>query len=420
MVATFFNKVKKIFALPALRERIFFTFLMFLVIRAGVHIPLPGVDLFRLKSMAQGGVADFINLVSGGAFSRASIFSLSIIPYINASIIIYICTLMFPKLEEMQREGGAEKERLTQWTRYIAVGISIAQSIGAVIFLQKNGLVENPGISFAINSILLLTASVTFLTWVGDQISSKGIGNGISLIIFLGIISRMPSYAIRLFREASESNIALVKVLTVLLFVSVLTATIVAFQVAVRKIPIFYISGKGSSVTSKSHLPMRINNAGVMPIIFANVVISFPSVIVGLLPDSFSWKMVFMSWLAMDNPVYIVFYFLTVFFFTFYYTAVIFDPEKIADNLKRSGASVPGVRPGKETIDYLEKIITRITFGGAMFLSFIAILPFLMNIFAGSAFGVGGTGILIAVGVAIETIKQIEGALSMEDYKDFI
>lgn len=420
MISKFFLKLKRIFLLPALRDRILYTFLMFLVIRIGVHIPIPGVDVFKLKALAQGGVADFINLVSGGAFSRASIFTLSIIPYINASIIIYISTLIFPKLEEMQREGGSEKEKLTQWTRYLAIGISIVHSIAAVTFLQSRGLVENPGMTFYISSILILTASVTFLTWVGDQITSKGIGNGISLIIFLGIVSRVPAYAIRLFREGTESNISLLKVLGICFFVVLLTLAIVAFQTAIRKIPVFYASGRGASIATKSYLPMRINNAGVMPIIFAGMITSVPSMVINLLSDEWSIKIMFVRWFSIDHPIYMIFYFATVLFFTFYYTSIVFDPEKIADNLKRSGANIPGVRPGNETIEYLDRIITRITLGGAIFLATIAVLPFVMNIFLGASFGIGGTGILIAVGVAIETIQQIEGALAMEEYGDFI
>lgn len=420
MLSRFFSKIKRIWSIPTLRDRIFYTLAMFLIIRAGTHIPLPGVDLFKLKSMTRGGIVDFINLVSGGAFSRASIFTLSIMPYINASIIFYVLTLAYPKLEEMQRAGGKEKAKITQWTRYLTIAISVVHSIFTVIFLQSRGLIEIPGMLFMVNTIFLLTSSVTFLTWIGDRITANGIGNGISSIIFLGIVSRIPSSVIRLVRSSSAFNIMVVELIGVSLITFILILAIISFQTAIRSLPVVYASGRGRSVATKSTLPMRINNAGVMPIIFANVVASFPSILVGFLPDSISWKSTVASYLVPSHYFYQILYFFMVLFFTFFYTSVIFNPEKISENLKRSGASIPGVRPGQETSNHLERIITRITFAGALFLAMIAVLPYILSLMFGQSFSIGGTGIIIAVGVAIETIQQIEGALSMENYQNFI
>lgn len=420
IVQNFFKKIKKIFAIPSLRDRIFYTLGMFLVIRTGIHIALPGVDVYKLHRLAQGGLADFINLVSGGAFSKASIFTLGIVPYINASIIIYVLTLAIPKLEEMQREGGSEKEKLTQWTRYLSIVISIAHGIGTSFYLQSQGLVEEPGLGFIINTTLLLTASVAFLTWIGDQITSNGIGNGISLIIFLGIVANIPAAVVRMFQGNITNNIIWIKAGGIGIFILSLISAVVAFQLALRKIPVFYASGRGNASASRSYLPVRINNAGVMPIIFAGVVGSFPAMLVNWIPEGWSIKPSLMMMFSYTHPVYLTLYFCLVLLFTFFYTAIIFDPEKIADNLKKSGGSIPGVRPGHETMIYLEKIITRITFGGATFLATIAVLPFVLSAILGTSFGFGGSGILIAVGVAIETVQQINGALAMEEYQSFI
>lgn len=420
MLGAFGKKLVKIWKIKALRDRIFFTLAMFIVIRVGSNIPLPGIDLYKLKLMNRSGFFDFVNMISGGAFARASIFTLSIAPYISSSIIVYILTLAYPKLEEMNREGGKEKAKLTQWTRYLAVLVSVVQSIFAVIFLESRGLVERSGFSFTVSTILILTASVTFLTWVGDQITTHGIGNGISLIIFIGIVSRIPSSVIQLFIGKPNFNTIVLELIGISLIGLSLIGAIVAFQIAVRNIPVFYASGKGRSVANKSNLPIRINNAGVMPIIFSSVVATLPSTIISFLPDTFSWKIFLTNIFDRSHWVFQFFYFILVLFFTFFYTAVIFDSEKIADNLKRGGASIAGVRPGRESAEYLEGIITKITFGGALFLAILAILPFALTKLLGGSFNIGGTGIIIAVGVAIETIQYINGALSMEDYDSFI
>ncbi|HCB63842.1 MAG TPA: preprotein translocase subunit SecY [Fusobacteria bacterium] len=420
MLSSFFKRIRRIWSIPTLRDRIGYTFLMFLVVRAGVHMPLPGVDLIRIKNMAKGGFVDFVNLISGGAFSKASIFTLGIAPYISASIIMYVLTLAYPKLEQMQREGGKEKEKITQWTRYLGIGISLFQSILAITFLQMNGYIEAPSVWFYLNTMLILTTSVTFLTWVGDQITTNGIGNGISLIIFVGIVARIPTSAISLFRSSSSMNFLIIELIFISLLSGLMIAAIVAFQLATRKVPVIYASGKGKSIATKSFIPMKINNSGVMPIIFSNLIASIPSTVVFYLPESWDLRLKLMGLFSSGSLVYNLLYFALVLLFTFFYTSVVFDPEKIADNLRKSGASIPGVRPGSETVAHLESIIVRITFGGAVFLATIAILPYVLSSLFGASFSIGGTGIIIAVGVAIETLQQIEGALSMEEYQSFI
>ena len=291
IINSLFIKLRKIFALETLRQKIFYTLLMSLVVRLGVHIPIPGVNLYKLKALsAKGGLIDFINMLSGGAFSQASIFTLSIIPYINASIIMYILTLIIPRLEEMQKEGGSEREKISQWTRYLSIGISVLHSIFTITYLQAKGLVAYPGIIFSLNTIIILTASVMFLTWVGDQITANGIGNGISIIIFLGIVARIPSYILQLFQSGANNKLFYVIMAALAAFGFALTAIIVIFQLAQRKIPVYYASGRGSSIATKSYLPMKINNAGVMPIIFSSIIISAPTSLIGFLPEGTPFK----------------------------------------------------------------------------------------------------------------------------------
>ena len=419
------HKVKSIIEIPELRKRVVFTLIMFLVARVGVHIQVPGIDVSRLSSAMQGNsLAGFINTFSGGGFQNASMFALGIIPYINSSIIFQLLGVVVPKLEEMQKEGGKEKEKVTQWTRYLTIGVAIAQSFGLTILLQQQQLVYEPGPMFTLVTVTLMTGGTAFLMWVAERISLKGIGNGTSMLIFLSIVSRLPAEMYQIGKNLSTSGgLGLVLMLiTIVLFV-ILIAVIVLIQLAERRIPIQYV-GKGrtgrSSVGQKTFLPLKINMSGVMPIIFASVLMAVPSVLISLVKDP-SLNAKLKNLFSQTGVGYLVLYAVLVVLFAFFYTSIVFDPEKVADNLKQGGATVPGKRPGSETVDYLEGVATRITFGSAVFLAVLGVLP---NIFFGYFLKMpvlmSGTSLLILVGVAVDLLQQIDSHLAVKSYKGFI
>ena len=419
------HKVKSIIEIPELRKRVVFTLIMFLVARVGVHIQVPGIDVSRLSSAMQGNsLAGFINTFSGGGFQNASMFALGIIPYINSSIIFQLLGVVVPKLEEMQKEGGKEKEKVTQWTRYLTIGVAIAQSFGLTILLQQQQLVYEPGPMFTLVTVTLMTGGTAFLMWVAERISLKGIGNGTSMLIFLSIVSRLPAEMYQIGKNLSTSGgMGLVLMLiTIVLFV-ILIAVIVLIQLAERRIPIQYV-GKGrtgrSSVGQKTFLPLKINMSGVMPIIFASVLMAVPSVLISLVKDP-SLNAKLKNLFSQTGVGYLVLYAVLVVLFAFFYTSIVFDPEKVADNLKQGGATVPGKRPGSETVDYLEGVATRITFGSAVFLAVLGVLP---NIFFGYFLKMpvlmSGTSLLILVGVAVDLLQHIDSHLAVKSYKGFI
>lgn len=410
--------------IPELRERIVFTLLMFLVARVGTYIPAPGVDVDRLATMtAQSDILGYINMFSGGAFKRVSIFALGIVPYINSSIVFSLLAVIIPKLEEIQKDGESGRNKITQWTRYLTIGIAVVQSFGVCLWLQSVGLVTSPGTLFFLTTIVTLTAGTVFLMWVGEQISVKGIGNGVSLLIFLNVISGGPSNVVQTIQSMRGSKF-LIPVLLLIAFAGILVVTgIVIFQLGQRKIPIHYV-GKGfngrGGMGQNSYIPLKLNSAGVMPVIFASVVMMIPSAMVNMLPSHYTIKTTLSMIFNQNHPVYMILYAIVIIFFSFFYTAIVFDPEKVADNLKQGGGTIPGIRPGTETVEYLEGVVTRITWGGAFFLAVISILPYAIFTSFGLPVFFGGTGIIIVVGVAIDTIQQINAHLVMREYKGFI
>ncbi|MGL6115459.1 preprotein translocase subunit SecY [Cetobacterium sp. SF1] len=424
LIEKFNMKLRGIIKIPELRERIIFTLLMFLVARVGTYIPAPGVDIDRLAQMtAQNDLLGYINMFSGGAFQRVSIFALGIVPYINASIVFSLLAVIIPKLEEIQKEGESGRNKITQWTRYLTIAIAIVQGIGVCMWLQSVGLVTTPGFSFFLTTIVTLTAGTVFLMWVGEQISVKGIGNGVSLLIFLNVISGAPRAIIQTMQDM-QGNKFLIPVLLLVGLAAILTiAGIVIFQLGQRKIPVHYV-GKGfggnHGMGQNSYIPLKLNSAGVMPVIFASVVMMVPSLVVNMLPGTFPGKVILARLFTDTHPVYLILYALVIIFFSFFYTAIVFDPEKVADNLKQGGGAIPSIRPGADTADYLERVVTRITWGGAIFLAIIAILP--MILFKAFSLPVffGGTGIIIVVGVALDTVQQIDAHLIMKEYKGFL
>nr|WP_221893472.1 preprotein translocase subunit SecY [Cetobacterium sp. 2A] len=417
-------KLRGIVKIPELRDRIIFTLLMFLVARVGTYIPAPGVDIDRLAQMtAQNDLLGYINMFSGGAFQRVSIFALGIVPYINASIVFSLLAVIIPKLEEVQKEGESGRNKISQWTRYLTIAIAIVQGIGVCTWLQSVGLVTTPGFIFMLTTITTLTAGTVFLMWVGEQISLKGIGNGVSLLIFLNIISGAPGAIIQTIQDMQGSKF-LIPVLLLVGFAAVLSVMgIVIFQLGQRKIPVHYVGrgfgGKGG-MGQNSYIPLKLNSSGVMPVIFASVVMMIPSLIVNMLPGTFPGRVMLARLFNDQHPVYLILYALVIIFFSFFYTAIVFDPEKVAENLKQGGGTIPSIRPGSDTADYLEGVVTRITWGGAIFLAAIAILPMILFKSFGLPIFFGGTGIIIVVGVALDTIQQIDAHLIMKEYKGFL
>lgn len=424
LIEKFETKLRSIFKIPELRERIVFTLLMFLVARVGTLIPAPGVDVDRLAQMtAKSDVLGYINMFSGGAFQRVSIFALGIVPYINASIVFSLLAVIIPKIEEIQKEGETGRNKITQWTRYLTIVIAIVQGIGVCTWLQSVGLVTTPGISFFLTTVTTLTAGTVFLMWVGEQISVKGIGNGVSLLIFLNVISGAPTAVTQTIQTMKGSKF-LIPVLVLVAFAAIMTiAGIVVFQLGQRKIPVHYV-GRGfagqNGMGQNSYIPLKLNSSGVMPIIFASVVMMIPGLIVKALPNSLSWKTILARIFNDQHPVYWILYAVVIIFFSFFYTSIIFDPEKVAENLKQGGGTIPSIRPGDDTADYLEGVVTRITWGGAIFLALIAIAPMVLFRACGLPVFFGGTGIIIVVGVALDTVQQIDAHLIMKEYKGFL
>ena len=424
LMESFNAKLRGIMKIPELKARIVFTLLMFLVARVGTYIPAPGIDIERLSAMtAQNDLLGFINMFSGGAFQRISIFALGIVPYINASIVFSLLAVIIPKIEEIQKEGESGRAKISQWTRYVTILIAIMQGIGVCVWLTSSGLVIDPGLRFMLVTITILTAGTVFLMWVGEQISVNGIGNGVSLLIFLNVISRGPSNIVQTMQIMKESKFLIPILLAVAAAAVVVVGGIVLFQLGQRKIPVHYV-GKGfggrGGMAQNSYIPLKLNTAGVMPVIFASVMMMIPSLLIRSLPATFPFRDYLVLFFDSKHPVYMVLYALIIIFFSFFYTSIMFDPEKVADNLKQSGGTIPGIEQELETVEYLEGVVTRITWGGAIFLAAICILPIIVFTAAGLPVFFGGTGIIIVVGVALDTVQQIDAHLVMKEYKGFL
>ena len=422
------SRVKAIFNIPELEKRITFTLLMILVARVGIHIVVPGVDTNVFKSLSHNNaIAGFLNLFSGGAVERASIFSLGIIPYINSSIVFQLLGVIFPKIDEMQKEGGKERDKITQWSRYVTIVLAIIQSFGIAVLMQNQGLVLEPGPKFILSTVVLITGGTSFLMWISERISIRGIGNGTSMLIFLNIVAGLPSVISAMFTGLPSGMGKVLLGLSIVAFV-VFIALMVIVQLAERRIPIQY-AGKGSlgfgggqsTVGKRTYLPLKINMSGVMPIIFASVLMAAPPFLVTLMKPGV-WKNRLTTWFSQTGVLYLLLFAVLITVFSFFYTLTIaFDPDKVSEDLKQSGGTIPTVRAGAETADYLEKVVTRVTFGSAIFLSILGILP---NIWFGYVLHIpvllGGTSLLILVGTAVELLLQIDSYLAVKQMKGFI
>lgn len=404
-----------------LRKKVLFTLAMFIVFRAGTQIPVPGVNAAMIERLfTSGNLFGLLDLFSGGALSKFSIFAMSITPYINASIITQLLTVVIPTLEEWSKEGAEGAKKINKINRYAAVGLGAIQAVGMAYGLRA--AVNNPDFfSFAM-IVITLTAGSLLLMWIGEQITAKGIGNGISLIIFAGIISRLPNGLAVIGRYLQAGTINVFNVLIFAALAVLMVMFVVAITVAYRKVPVQYakrIVGRKMYGGHTTYIPLKVNQAGVMPIIFASSVLMFPVTIAQFI--KIPWIQKVAGYLAWGTPLQTSLYILLILFFTYFYTAVSLNIPDMSDNIKKYGGFIPGLRPGKPTTDYLDKVMNRITLAGAVFLAFIAIMPNLIVWLTGiSGVYFGGTALLIVVGVALDTMKQVESMTLMRHYQGFI
>jgi preprotein translocase subunit SecY len=416
--------LRNLFKIPDLKKRLYFTLGMLVVVRLGSHLPLPGVNKEALTNLfAQGGIMGFFDLFAGGALSRFSVFALGIMPYINASIIMQLLTAVIPTLEQWAKEGEEGRDKITKITRYSTVFLAIVQAFGISVWLQNMGVLMISGFSFRFLLLITLTAGTCFLMWLGEQITDFGIGNGISIIIFAGIIAQIPSQLTQTIKLLQVGEISIISLLSLIIIGIIVVGGVIAIQQGQRRIPVQYAKrmiGRKMYGGQSTHIPLRVNQAGVIPIIFASAFLLFPATIAQFFQNITFMKSISEA-LSPGQPLYLVLYSILIILSTFFYSAITFNPINLADNMKKYGGFIPGIRPGKNTSVFIDHIMTRITLSGAIFLTIIAILPnILIKITGITTFYFGGTSILIMVGVALETIQQIESHLLMRHYEGFI
>jgi preprotein translocase subunit SecY len=448
------DSFRNIFAIPDLRKRVLFTFGLLAVYRIGCHIPTPGVDpqaLLEFMRAAQGTFLGFINTFTGGSLEKIAVFALGIMPYITASIILQLLTVVWPYLEKLSKEGELGRRKITQYTRYGTVVISLIQGTGIALWLEKMTtpggapLVPAPGWAFRALTVITLTTGTAFVMWLGEQISERGIGNGISLIIFAGIVvGLVPAIGttIQSVQQGTLNPIALILLLVFMIFV---VAFIVYMERAQRRIPVQYakrVVGRRVYGGQSTYLPLRVNTGGVIPVIFASSVVTVPTVIAGLIQNEGVQRVA--NYVSYGQPIYYLLQVVTIIFFSYFYVSIIFNPTDLAENMRKYGGFIPGIRPGKRTAEYIDRILTRLTLVGAIYLAAVTVLPeFLLTGIKlgglpwigpqiagalprwfteglGIQFYFGGTSLLIVVGVAMDTIQQVESQLVMRNYEGFM
>jgi preprotein translocase subunit SecY len=413
--------LKNAWKIPDLNKRIKFTVLMLIVFRIGAFIPVPGMDLEAVRLLVEkGALLSFFDIISGGAFKQFSVFAMSITPYINASIIVQLLTVVIPKWEELAKEGEAGRKALAQYTRYGTVILGLIQAIGLSIGFR--GALKNPGFLGTAVVVIALTAGTAFLMWLGEQITDKGIGNGISLLIFAGIVSRLPGSIYQLIQMIKVGSTNIFTVIIFAVFALVVIVGVIAVQEGERRIPVQYakrVVGRRVYGGQSTHIPIKVNAAGVIPVIFAMSILLFPSQMASFFPNSKVATSI-ANFLKPNGWLYVILYTLFIIFFTYFYTAITFNPVDVANNMKKYGGFIPGIRPGRSTADYLNKIMTRITLVGAIFLAVIAVLPNIITAVTSMNIYFGGTALLIIVGVALETMKAIEAQMLMRHYQGFL
>ncbi len=422
-----------IFKIKELRDRLLFTAALLVVVRIGAHITLPGVDAKLLadtiRTSSEGTLFGLFDLFVGGAFSNAAVFALGIMPYISASIVIQLLGAVVPYFQKLQKEGEEGRKKITQYTRYGTVLISVLQSSGMVVKLLNTNTpggpivpIEVQGMGFAISTVIFLTAGTIFMMWLGEQITERGVGNGISLIIFIGIIANFPQSLIGEFSIAGNFIVKLV----IVALMGLIVAGVVLVTQGTRRIPVQYakrVVGRKVYGGVTQYIPLRVNTAGVMPIIFAQAIMFVPSAIFSFFPESELVAELNANWFSYDSWFYSFVYGLMIVFFTYFYTAIAFNPKDVADNMKKQGGFIPGIRPGTHTAEFVDDILTKITLPGSIFLAIIAILPtgmIKLGVTPSFAQFFGGTSLLICVGVALDTLQQVESHLLMRHYDGFM
>ncbi len=445
---------RNIFAIPDLRKRVLFTFGLLGVYRIGCHIPSPGVDpnaLLEFMNAQQGGLLGFVNTFTGGSLQKIAVFALGIMPYITASIILQLLTVVWPYLEKLSKEGELGRRKITQWTRYGTVLISIIQGTGIAIWLEKMSapggapLVPVPGWGFRLLTVLTLTTGTAFIMWLGEQISERGIGNGISLIIFAGIVVGLVPAVGTTIDLVQKGNLSAIILIPLLVFMVLVVAFIVYMERAQRRIPVQYakrVVGRKVYGGQSTYLPLRVNTGGVIPVIFASSVVTVPTVVANMIQNEGVQRVA--NYMSYGQPIYYLLQVLAIIFFSYFYVSIIFNPADLADNMRKYGGFIPGIRPGKRTAEYIDRILTRLNLVGALYLSAVTVLPeFLLTGIhvagipylgpkiagyfpewftqgMGIQFYFGGTSLLIVVGVAMDTIQQIESQLVMRNYEGFM
>jgi len=425
-VASFRN----VFKVPELKRRVLITAGLLIAYRLGAHVPTPGVDgeaLAQFFNQVQGTLLGMVDLFSGGNLRRLTVFALGIMPYISASIILQLLTVVIPPLEKLAKEGEAGRKKITQYTRYGTIVLSLIQAFGIAVGLEGMrspggvSLVPDPGWTFRLLTMITLTTGTALIMWLGEQISEKGIGNGISLIIFAGIVVRLPSAIVSSYQLISTGNLSLFVFATLMLMMVAVTAAVILMQEGQRKIPVQYakrVVGRRIYGGQSTHIPLRINTAGVIPVIFASSLILFPATLTRFVAHP--WMQYMSNQLSPGHAVYTVIYCGLIIFFAYFYTAIVFNPVDLSDNMKKYGGFIPGVRPGKKTAEYIDRVLTRITLPGAVFLALISVLPDFLIQWFNTPFYFGGTSLLIVVGVALDTVRQMESHLLMRNYEGFL
>jgi preprotein translocase subunit SecY len=449
------ESLKSIFAVADLRKRILFTLAMLAVYRVGSHVPTPGVNTEALAEMArqlQGTMFGLYDMFSGNNLSQVTIFALGIMPYISASIILQLLTVVWPYLERLSKEGELGRRKITQYTRYGTIFLAIVQSLGISIFLERQTgivgglpLVYDPGLAFRFMTVLTLTTGTCFVMWLGEQITERGIGNGMSLIIYAGIVVGLPSAVLQTFDQMRTGQIGLIRILILLVVMVVVIGAIIFVERGQRRVTVQYakrVVGRRMYGGSSTHIPLKVNTGGVIPVIFASSLLAFPATIAQAFQGE--WALAVTDQLSQGMPLQVLLYVGLIVFFAYFYTAIIFKPDDVADNMRKYGGFVPGIRPGKRTAEYIDTILARITLVGAVYLAAVAILPeFLLMGFKvapipfigewldantprfitegiGIQFFFGGTSLLIVIGVAMDTVNQVESQLIMRHYDGFM
>ena len=421
-----FSTLGKAWQIPDIRKKMIFTLLMLIVFRLGSNIPVPGIDREVLAQAFTGqGIFELFNLFSGGAFQNFTIFALSITPYITASIIMNLLTIAIPYLENLAREGTEGRKKMAQITRYLTVILALIQAIGFSLGIFRNALKSFDFLSVAL-VIITLTAGTAFLMWLGEQINEYGIGNGISLIIFGGIIARAPIAIGQAFTSYSAGEINIISIILFAIFAVLVIVGVIMVQQGQRRIPVQYakrVVGRKMYGGQNTHIPIKVNQAGVIPVIFGLSILQFPLTLIYFFPNTGFADFV-QKWLSPNGDpgvwIYVFLYVVLIIFFNYFYTAITFNPVEVAENMRSNGGFVPGIRPGRPTIEYLSNVMMRIAFVGAIFLAIVAAMPLLLEQFTKLQIGFGGTSLLIAVGVALDTMKQIENQMVMRNYKGFL